>query len=180
MADSPKENTAPMKKPLILVVEDSQITQQMIRDKFMELGCDLVSCDNAEEALKILRSDNRVDVIILDFNLPGTIKGPALYEKITKDKDLSSITVVPFTSTIDRNYNLKTMDPRDWARVSYAYNANDNATPIVSKGESEHIRHVPDDLIMYVGRAIRKREIEVPVPMREVINTIVRNARKQE
>ncbi|MBL8024159.1 MAG: response regulator [Elusimicrobia bacterium] len=179
MADSPKED-APMKKPLILVVEDSQITQKMIQERFLELGCDLVSCENAEDALKTLRSDCHIDVIILDFNLPGTIKGPALYEKITKDKDLSSITVVPFTSTIDRNYNLKTMDPRDWARVSNSYNANDNATPIVSKGDSEHIRHVPDDLIMFVGSAIRKRGIGIPPPMREVLNSIVRNARKQE
>lgn len=164
-----------MKKPLILVVEDSQITQKLIRDKFVELGCDLIACDNAEDALKILLADNRVDVIILDFHLPGAIKGPALYEKITKDKNLSTITVVPFTSTIDKNNNLKSLDPRDWAHVSKSYDARDNSTPIVSKGESKHITQVPDDLILSVGRAIQKRNIRWPDPMRDVLKTIVEN-----
>lgn len=165
------------KNPFLLVVEDSKKTQQVIRDRFTELGCDLVSCETAEEAMQLLQTDSRVDVIILDFNLPG-MKGPAFYEHVTKDKVFSIIPVVPFTSTVDKEYNSKSTEPGDWALISTAHGGRDNSTPIVSKGDSEHISHVPDKLIINVGRAIRKKGVPIPDPMREVITSITRKIGK--
>ncbi len=139
----------------------------------------LIVCETADEAWRLLRENKLIDAIILDFHLPGT-KGPAFYEQITKDKDLSVIPVVPFTSTMDKSYNLKSEDPRDWARVSKFYDGKDNSTPIVSKGGSEHISFVPDDLIMNVSYALQKRDVSLPDRMREVVRTIVQNIGKND
>ncbi len=168
-----------MKKPLLLVVEDSKKTQRVIQDRFTELGCDLIACEAADEAWRLLRENKLIDVIILDFHLPGT-KGPAFYEHLAKDKELSIVPVVPFTSTIDKSYNLKSEDPRDWARVSKSYDGKDNSTPIVSKGESEHIDHVPDKLILNVAYALQKKDVRLPDRFREVVKTIVSNIGKDE
>lgn len=176
---TPKKDDAPMKKPLLLVVEDSKKTQRVIQDRFTELGCDLIVCESADEAWRLLRENKLIDAIILDFHLPGT-KGPAFYEQLAKDKELSAVPVVPFTSTIDKTYNLKSEDPRDWARVSTSYDGKDNSTPIVSKGDSEHISFVPDQLILNVAYALRKKKTGLPDRFREVVNTIVRNIGKDE
>jgi CheY-like chemotaxis protein len=174
-----KKNDVPVKKPLLLVVEDSKKTQQVIQDRFTELGCDLIVCEAADEAWRLLRENKTIDAIILDFHLPGT-KGPAFYEHLTKDQEFSAVPVVPFTSTIDKTYNLKSEDPRDWARVSKFYDGKDNSTPILSKGESEHISFVPDQLILNVAYALQKKNTRLPERFREVVKTIVKNIAQEK
>ncbi|MBK8871966.1 MAG: response regulator [Elusimicrobia bacterium] len=160
-------------KPLILLIEDSPKTQQVLQTKFSDLGCDVVACGNTEEAWDHLKSGRNFDVIILDFVLPGT-KGPAFYEQLSIDKELSKITVVPFTSTIDKDDYLKSQDPRDWATISLSQRSMDNSTPIVSKGDSEHINQVPDDLILNVAHAIRKKNVKLPDALRSSLREILR------
>ncbi len=161
------------RKPLVLLIEDSPKTQRVLHAKFSELGCDVVACGNAEDAWVRLKSGQSFDVIILDFVLPGT-KGPAFYEQLSLDKEHSKITVVPFTSTIDKGDYLKSQDPKDWAAFSLSQRSMDNSTPIVSKGESEHVDQVPDDLILNVGHAIRKKNVKLPESFRSALREILR------
>jgi CheY-like chemotaxis protein len=62
----------------ILVVDDEPFVAMLITDVLEELGCIIIDASNGAMALDVLRSDQRVDMMITDIGLPGGMNGRQL------------------------------------------------------------------------------------------------------
>lgn len=68
-AASPVEEM-PGKKMQVLVVEDNEINQRLVKEFIHRLGHHTILASSGEEALEII-AGNRFDLILMDINLPG-------------------------------------------------------------------------------------------------------------
>jgi CheY-like chemotaxis protein len=88
--------------------DDDRLLVRSIMERFHP-EINMIEFDNAEEALfylKQLKEGGRPGLIILDINMPK-VDGRMALTEIQKDKDLSSIPVVLFTtssSELDRSF----------------------------------------------------------------------------
>jgi PAS domain S-box-containing protein len=55
----------------VLVVEDEAIVRELVLEVLAELGLSSISADNGPAGLEILRSKQKVDLLITDIGLPG-------------------------------------------------------------------------------------------------------------
>ena len=69
-----------LKKMELMLVDDDEWIRDSMRIFFENEGCNLVTAETAEEALKIIKK-HHFDIIIADFRLPG-ISGIKLFEYV--------------------------------------------------------------------------------------------------
>jgi two-component system, response regulator PdtaR len=71
--------TAPTKAlATILLVEDEVLIRLMAANELRKAGFTVIEAAHAREALSVLRSATRVDVLITDIRMPGPIDGVQL------------------------------------------------------------------------------------------------------
>jgi two-component system cell cycle response regulator CpdR len=56
---------------LVLVVDDDPSVLEVITDMLEDLGCEVISANNAPDALRKLSSHSRISILITDINMPG-------------------------------------------------------------------------------------------------------------
>jgi CheY-like chemotaxis protein len=66
----------------ILVVEDELLVRMMLSDELRDAGYDVLEAYNADEALVILQSVARVDLIVSDVRMPGSMDGLGLLKEV--------------------------------------------------------------------------------------------------
>src|SRR5262245_34307268 len=66
-------NEAP-ERHLALLVEDEPFYLEEHRQILEAIGCDVISCDNKEDALRLF-SENRFCLVLLDMSIRGTSDG---------------------------------------------------------------------------------------------------------
>jgi len=59
----------------ILVVEDQDEVRQLLSDSLEEFGHEVRTVGTAEEAIELLKQDNRIEVLVTDISLPGRMTG---------------------------------------------------------------------------------------------------------
>jgi len=59
----------------IIVVEDEVLIRLEIADYLRDCGYHVIEASNADEALKVLRSDTAVDLVFSDIQMPGAMDG---------------------------------------------------------------------------------------------------------
>ncbi len=157
-----------MYKPKIYVVDDSETTQATLQEFFTGLGCDVLSLYSAEEALVVLNSGKEPDVIILDWNLPLGMSGPAFNRKIKMNEKFEKIPVVAFTSKWDRN--LRTKESIEWISSVMVLKAigvakvDANQAVVTKVGGDENARLIPPDLVINVAEKLK--ECNKPLPLK--------------
>ena len=67
---------------IILVVEDDVLVRAMISDELRDRGHTVIEAANADEALAILSSPVRMDIVVTDMQMPGSIDGSELVRTI--------------------------------------------------------------------------------------------------
>lgn len=65
-------------KKIILVVEDERLVRAMFSEALRELGYSVIEAVSADEVASVLRSHLKVDIVIKDMRVPGTMDGKAL------------------------------------------------------------------------------------------------------
>lgn len=87
-----------MKQPQILIVEDEKDISELMRLNLKDEGVNVVSVDNGEEALKLLK-ENVYQLLILDWMLPG-VSGLELCKKIrhTPEHPCSRVPILMVTA----------------------------------------------------------------------------------
>ncbi|MEE9231401.1 MAG: diguanylate cyclase [Acidobacteriota bacterium] len=83
-------------RPLVMVVDDEQVTQKAIKASLNRAGCDTYSAFSASEALDFVR-DHVPDLIILDIMLPD-MDGRKLLSTIRSNPKLQLVPVVFVTA----------------------------------------------------------------------------------
>jgi PAS domain S-box-containing protein len=68
-------------KRAVLLVEDSDALRHALHHMFEELGCEPVSVATAGEALDVLGSSRKIDLLFSDITLPGGMNGAKLASK---------------------------------------------------------------------------------------------------
>ena len=76
--------TQSKQSPTILVVDDEIITRTVIADYLRDCGYRVFEAGTAEDAVQILSSDLKVDIVFTDLELPGRSSGLELARWIRK------------------------------------------------------------------------------------------------
>lgn len=80
----------------ILVVDDEEHIQELIKFNLENSGYKVICCGNGTDALKIARSE-KPDLILLDVMLPG-IDGYDVCKEIRKDNNISNLPIIMITA----------------------------------------------------------------------------------
>lgn len=56
---------------VVLVVDDEPLVLGVTASMLEDLGCEVITANNANEALKKLSADERIEILITDINMPG-------------------------------------------------------------------------------------------------------------
>lgn len=108
------------KQLTMLIVDDEAINRSILRGIF-ENDYELSEAENGEEALKILRSIGRVDIILLDIVMP-VMNGLAFLEAIKNDPELNEIAVIVNTQYQDAENEIRALELGAEDFISKPYN----------------------------------------------------------
>ena len=121
----------------ILVVDDDQDVRETIRDYFEHCGFDVYVAGDGEGMRKVL-ANSRVDLVLMDLNLPGT-DGLALTREIRSQYDIGIIILTAAGQLVDRivgleigadDYVAKPFEPRELlARVKSVLRRQGKGSP---------------------------------------------------
>lgn len=84
-----------MKKAL--VVDDSKAIRQIERKYLEELGFFVLEAENGEEALKVLKENSDISLILLDWHMP-VMNGYEFLKKVRENPDWSEIKIMMVTT----------------------------------------------------------------------------------
>ena len=68
--------------PVILLVDDEPLIRRSAADILTDCGCEVLEAGNADEALRILHDRPDITLVFTDANMPGTINGLRLLERV--------------------------------------------------------------------------------------------------
>lgn len=100
-----------MKK--ILIVEDEKAIREFIEKSFQISGCTTLCAKDGIEGLEIFKSENGIDMIILDVMLPG-IDGFSVCQKIREIDDTTGIIMLTAKSQEEDKINGLTFGADDY------------------------------------------------------------------
>lgn len=87
----------------ILTVDDSATIRRIIKKNVLEMGHEVFEAADGMEALAFLNQATApVDLVILDWNMPG-LSGLEVLKQIKADAKLKDLVVMMLTSEADRN-----------------------------------------------------------------------------
>jgi CheY-like chemotaxis protein len=72
---------------LVLVVEDDALVRNYVIAQIRSLGYRTLSAANADEALRLIRSEPTIDLLFSDVIMPGPMNGPQLVKEAAKLRD---------------------------------------------------------------------------------------------
>ena len=81
----------------VLVVEDNEMNMQLVEFLLEEGGYGIVKAASGEEAIAIARSDEHVDLILMDIHLPG-MDGVSVVRELKGDAKTRPIPVLALTA----------------------------------------------------------------------------------
>ena len=96
--DQPVENPAILNvRKQILIVEDEEINRLLLAN-VLEEDYDLLASDNGKDAMERIRNwKDKLDLVLLDLNLPG-MSGNEILKEMKADEDLKKIPVIILTA----------------------------------------------------------------------------------
>jgi CheY-like chemotaxis protein len=56
---------------VVLVVDDEPLVLDITTSMLFDLGCEVVTAADADQALEMLSTDSRIEILITDINMPG-------------------------------------------------------------------------------------------------------------
>ncbi len=70
--------STPLKKPIVLVVEDEPLLRMMAIDLVENAGFEAVEAADADEAVAILETRTDIRIVFTDIDMPGSMDGMKL------------------------------------------------------------------------------------------------------
>lgn len=97
-----------MSQKRVLIIEDELAIREMIKFAFHNSDFALLEAENAEKA-QIVILDNRPDLILLDWMLPG-MSGLELAQHLKKNSDTKDIPIIMLTARGEVNDRIRGLD----------------------------------------------------------------------
>lgn len=156
----------------VLVVEDDPTTAEIVRQVFDSNGFNVKHVVDGEAALELCKADN-LDIVILDFELPG-ISGQETCRRIREFSDVYIVMLTSRTEDLDKiltislgadDYLTKPFSPQELivrARALLRRPRNPNAVDVREPGEPPAIIEIDDDHMEVTvdGNSIGATQIE--------------------
>jgi CheY-like chemotaxis protein len=79
---SPDRSATPA--PRILVVEDDILVRTVVAAYLRECGYEAAEAGNADEAIHVIKSDMRIDIVFSDVTIPGSMDGFGLAQWVRR------------------------------------------------------------------------------------------------
>ena len=76
----------PAPPPVILVVEDDVLVRSMAAAFLRECGFDVIEANGADEAIRVLQAEIRVDIVFSDIQMPGSMDGFGLARWMRRER----------------------------------------------------------------------------------------------
>lgn len=81
----------------MLTIDDSAVVRRIIAAAVVVLGHECLEAESAQDALKLLQDTEKIELIFLDWNMPG-MNGLEFLKTIKKDDQFKHIPVVMVTT----------------------------------------------------------------------------------
>ena len=94
----------------VLVVDDSRIMRNIVKNTFAELGipCTYLEAENGKKALQLLET-NKVNIVFLDWNMPE-MDGLDFLTKVKSMPDYKNLPIVMVTSEAAKYNVIEALD----------------------------------------------------------------------
>ena len=89
----------------VLIVDDSKLVHGMYRQMLKEYDCEFADAMNGIEALELLETEEEIDLILLDIDMP-LLDGLGFLERLKQD-DRRKSTPVIVISTLGKEADIK-------------------------------------------------------------------------
>jgi CheY-like chemotaxis protein len=99
---SQNQQMADFKGKRILLVEDDNFLSELLAKKFMESNAVMMRAADGEEAIKILKSNPKYDLILLDLMLPK-VGGFEVMEAINADPNIAGTPIIILSNLGQKN-----------------------------------------------------------------------------
>lgn len=77
---------ADFSQPRVLVVEDEFLIRLTLTEALSDEGFEVIEAESGDAALPILESDAAISLLLTDIQLPGSLNGHALAERVRANK----------------------------------------------------------------------------------------------
>lgn len=75
-----------MQSPTVLVIEDEVLVRMVIADYLRECGFRVVEASTADEGMRVLKTNERVDIVFSDVQMPGSFDGFELAQWLRRER----------------------------------------------------------------------------------------------
>lgn len=132
-----------MQTPVILVVEDEEVTRLNLVSLFQGEGYDVIEAINGEEMHRKLQ-ENQINLIVMDINLPGK-NGLILARELRQKESIGLIFLTGRDSEVDRilgleigadDYLTKPFNPRELTIRARNLLSRTSAQPVIEEHKS--------------------------------------------
>ncbi len=78
----------------VLVVEDEVLLRLVAADELRQQGCGVIEAASADEAMAVLRTGTKIDLVLTDIQLQGTLDGIGLARFVRSNLPRSKVIAV--------------------------------------------------------------------------------------
>ena len=114
----------------ILTVDDSRMIRMIIKNTIKSLGFEVVEAANADIALEVIEENQDVNLILLDWNMPG-MNGYELLKILKKDDRFKNIPVMMVTTEGERRNVVKAIQAGAENYLTKPFTPEDLSTKVV-------------------------------------------------
>jgi DNA-binding response OmpR family regulator len=87
-----------MKDSTILVIEDEHDIRDLIRFQLSQEGLNVITAESVDKALELIEKQERVDLFIIDWMLPGIMSGLEFIKKLRMQKKFLETPIIMITA----------------------------------------------------------------------------------
>lgn len=87
-----------MKNAKILIIEDEQDIRDLISFQLKSYGHQVLTAESADNAISIIERDEKIDLFIVDWMLPGSMSGLEFTKKLKAQSKFSQTPVIMLTA----------------------------------------------------------------------------------
>jgi CheY-like chemotaxis protein len=110
-----------LKNKIALIVDDEERNVFALSSYLETLGMQIMTAQNGSEAISLLQSNAKPDIILLDIMMP-VMDGYETLEVITHDDELKSIPVITVTAKAMKGDREKCLEAGAWDYISKPIN----------------------------------------------------------
>ena len=85
-------------KSKVLLVDDNELTIELLKRRLISIGCDVLTCSNSFLVLDKIK-EHRPDILVLDLYMPGK-SGFEVAREVKSDKASEGISIIAYSSAI--------------------------------------------------------------------------------